>query len=491
MNKKFITFILLIGLVAGIVYAGNWAFYNLPSVTIPKNSADGTKIYDYIGTWCLYPSSLTASTHNEFQLYFVSNTHLRIRNIQQDYIGSQQVTLYCNGDANTFTLNIVNQNPVITTTPATAVVIEQPYTYDVDAVDPDGDTVSFSLLQGPTGMTIQTVSGIISWAPQEADIGNHVVSVKASDVFGGASVQTYTLTVNDKVRNPPVFTSTPVTTAKIGNIYVYDADASDADGDVLTYSLSTAPTGMTINSATGVVIWTASSSQAGTHQIQVDVTDSRFTASQQYVISVDSGVDVAINAEPVSGIVPLTVRFSPVINTGDGPFTVYWDFENDGVVDEQQTITNPSLSHFVFNTYKEGTFTATLTVVDAQGDTGTATVTINSNPTPEYIARRMIHVDRLRTIGEYFRAGDQVQVFVNFKNDDNYDMKHVKVTSLISELGVRKAVGPFKLDRDEEITRKILLELPADTAPGVYNIRTTISNYGGIKRIKYRTIIVQ
>src|SRR5205085_8347530 len=38
--------------------------------------------------------------------------------------------------------------------------------------------------------------------------------------------------------------------------YAYDADATDVDGDTLTYSLGTAPSGATIDPATGVVRWT-------------------------------------------------------------------------------------------------------------------------------------------------------------------------------------------------------------------------------------------
>jgi len=34
--------------------------------------------------------------------------------------------------------------------------------------------------------------------------------------------------------------------------YSYDVDASDVDGDALTYTLTTMPAGMTIDSANGV-----------------------------------------------------------------------------------------------------------------------------------------------------------------------------------------------------------------------------------------------
>lgn len=467
-----------------------WRYAFLPTVTIAKNSQDGTMIYNSIKTWCLYPETMTVSAHNEFQLYF-DGLHLKIRNLQHDYIGSNQVTLTCNNEPKSFTLHIVNANPVITSTPVTSVTVDHLYIYDVEASDSDGDAVWFSLVQGPAGMSIETVSGIISWIPTEAQIGNNAIVVKAFDAFGGETTQTYTILVSDIVRNPPTFTSTPSLFGKVGNLYIYDANAEDADYDVLTYSLTSAPAGMTINTNTGVITWTPAASQAGPNDVAVSVTDSRFVTTQRFTISVDSGVAVSIVAEPVSGLAPLTVRFTPVITSGDGPFQLQWDFDGNGVTDLTTTQNNALIPHYYFNSYNEGTYNVKLTVIDAQGDSGIATVTIKANPKPEYLPKRIFRVDRITTINEYLSPGEDVELYINFKNEDNYDLKHVKVTSVISELGVRQTVGPFKLEKGDEVTKRLVLEIPQNVAPGEYNIRTTISNYNGIKRIKYRTVIIK
>jgi len=55
---------------------------------------------------------------------------------------------------------------------------------------------------------------------------------------------------------PPVIESDPVTTAKEGVAYTYEVEATDPNGDTLTYSLTTSPPGMAINSTTGVISWT-------------------------------------------------------------------------------------------------------------------------------------------------------------------------------------------------------------------------------------------
>ena len=74
-------------------------------------------------------------------------------------------------------------------------------------------------------------------------------------------------TVRIAIRTPnsaPQFTSTPVTTAATGVGYTYAAQASDPDaGDVFTFSLPTAPAGMTIDPNFGVIHWTPSAAQLG------------------------------------------------------------------------------------------------------------------------------------------------------------------------------------------------------------------------------------
>ena len=49
-------------------------------------------------------------------------------------------------------------------------------------------------------------------------------------------------TVLPEPNNPPVITSTPLETATVGETYTYTVEATDPDGDALTYSLVTSPT---------------------------------------------------------------------------------------------------------------------------------------------------------------------------------------------------------------------------------------------------------
>ncbi len=66
-----------------------------------------------------------------------------------------------------------------------------------------------------------------------------------------------TVTAQPPLNRNPSITSTPVTTATEGQPYAYDVNATDPDaGDTLGYGLTQAPSGMTIDPASGVIAWT-------------------------------------------------------------------------------------------------------------------------------------------------------------------------------------------------------------------------------------------
>ncbi len=127
-----------------------------------------------------------------------------------------------------------------------------------------------------------------------------------SDFYGLGSRGTWTLRVRDnesedtgtidwwqleiapKSSHPPSITSTAVTTATEGHVYIYSATASDPDpDDVLTWSLDVAPEGMTIDTETGRIEWTPGYDDAGDHPVTVRVTDSTDLAdTQSFILTV-------------------------------------------------------------------------------------------------------------------------------------------------------------------------------------------------------------
>jgi len=79
----------------------------------------------------------------------------------------------------TVTVTPVNDPPQITSQPITGATIGVLYNYDVNAVDPEGDGLTYSLDAAPTDMQIDADTGLITWTPTAA--GNPTVTVRVTD----------------------------------------------------------------------------------------------------------------------------------------------------------------------------------------------------------------------------------------------------------------------------------------------------------------------
>jgi hypothetical protein len=85
----------------------------------------------------------------------------------------------------------------------------------------------------------------------------------------------------------PIITSTPITSSVANQTYTYKVNTTDPDvGDTLTYVLSTKPTGMTINPATGLISWTPISSQIGDNDVIVEISVGDKYDTQNFTITV-------------------------------------------------------------------------------------------------------------------------------------------------------------------------------------------------------------
>lgn len=76
------------------------------------------------------------------------------------------------------------------------------YTYQINAIDPDGDSLTYSLKEGPPGMTIGTANGIITWEVPPGDAGSHNITVLISDNQGGELLAPFNLKINPIIRDP-------------------------------------------------------------------------------------------------------------------------------------------------------------------------------------------------------------------------------------------------------------------------------------------------
>ncbi len=97
-----------------------------------------------------------------------------------------------------FTIQVspsANVAPEITSQPRLLITAGQPWFYFLSAFDQNSDPVSLNLATGPSGMVRDTESELVRWTPGLSQLGNHVVTIQATDNRGGTDSQTFTLTV--------------------------------------------------------------------------------------------------------------------------------------------------------------------------------------------------------------------------------------------------------------------------------------------------------
>jgi RHS repeat-associated protein len=221
-------------------------------------------------------------------------------------------------------LGSLNRAPLFTTTPPPAARPDKQYIYPSVAIDPDRDSVRYALISGPPGLSIQPETGIVAWTPTRFDVGSHSVTIQAIDPLQAIATQTFSIIVpnSNSINRPPIWISSPVVDAYVGNPYQYDGQASDPDDDALTYSLVSGPTGLNIDSLRGDVFWTPTASNFGrTHSVVLQVSDGRGgNATQEFNIYVHPNPN---NQPPVFVTAPRESLLVPRMNLGSpqGPVT--------------------------------------------------------------------------------------------------------------------------------------------------------------------------
>jgi len=202
---------------------------------------------------------------------------------------------------------VKNQVPIITSDPVKTATVGVEYNYDVEATDPDAeDVLTYSLTTKPSGMIINSATGLIKWTPTIE--GDYAVIVKVSD--GDLDIiQSFTIVVGEPEpieNNPPEIISSAITSGKVGVAYTYDVNATDPEGDVLTYCLTEKPLGMSIVATTGIISWTPT--DAGLFGVGVKVSDpDGLSDVQSFNITVAKADEEEPEPEPELVLVGITV----------------------------------------------------------------------------------------------------------------------------------------------------------------------------------------
>ncbi|HOX86188.1 MAG TPA: Ig-like domain-containing protein [bacterium] len=139
-----------------------------------------------------------------------------------------------------FVAQLLNSAPILQLPADTTIESGQLLAFTVLATDPDGDAIFLGARNLPAGAYFDsTYSRNFSWQPSREQAGTHLLKFIASDEYGATTQVDFQVIVQSTNRPPMILSYEPadtVLTFVYGETKFFNAQATDPDGDELTYT---------------------------------------------------------------------------------------------------------------------------------------------------------------------------------------------------------------------------------------------------------------
>jgi RHS repeat-associated protein len=332
-----------------------WAHVGVDQYEVLRSDLGPNHGYVLIGT-----TGSTYSTFIDFNVEMYQDYWYRIR-----YVDTNETFLSGPVHINSAG-RIRNLPPEITSTPVTAAEEAQPYSYDVDAVDPEGSALTYYLDQAPDGMSIDAASGLINWTPAFDQVGLADVTVRVNDTLSASAAQFFQILVAPRPNSAPIAETGGPYSGMINTAVAFDASAStDPEGDPMPLYHWVFGDGSEGYGQQTEHIYTA----AGTYTVSLYVTDDRGATGQAETVCQIEAPNrpptavIAGAAEGESGV-PIVFNAFSSTDPDNDPLTFTWNFGDSTPAETGETV--------VHSFAAEGSYMVSVTADDGRGGLDTA-----------------------------------------------------------------------------------------------------------------------
>ncbi len=261
------------------------------------------------------------------------------------------------------TVTAVNTPPTISGTPPAEINANSAYSFTPTAADADGDVLTFSITGKPAWANFASSSGRLSGTPGDADFGTYDgIRITVTDGTDSATLGPFSITVT-AVNTPPTISGTPPAEINANSAYSFTPTAADADGDVLTFSITGKPAWANFASSSGRLSGTPGDADVGTYDgIRITVTDGTDSATL-------GPFSITVNTVSLGSV---TLTWNAPIKNVDGTqltdliaYKIYWG-TTPGTYPNSVRIDNPGVTTFVLENLAPGTYEFAATAINSQ-----------------------------------------------------------------------------------------------------------------------------
>ena len=227
-------------------------------------------------------------------------------------------------------------SPYFASQPATTARVGVPYGEQVVAVDPQGSSVSYSVVTAPTGFSIDESTGAITWTPTADQAGPQNVHLRAK-AKGDDGELAWQITVG--YNQPPQIHGLAEESLCVGKEADTNIATLDPDGDPVTLAVLAGPDGFEIDPESGALIFTPDVALIGEHWVTISATDPYGGEAQEQVrVRVNGfGGNAEQQVRIGSNDPEWTVEYFDARPTADGNLWVSW-IEEHQFLDDQARV---------------------------------------------------------------------------------------------------------------------------------------------------------